>query len=818
MPSTASTARLVTLLAAFALALPVHRAGAEEGRDRVDLPAQPLDASLSALAAQSRLELLYDPALTAGKAAPAVSGELTTAEALGRLLAGTGLEAKFTAPGKATLVVAPPPPPKAGAALAPQRAELEEVGVTAEGEHGYAATAASAGTKTATPLMSTPVAVEVLPQQLLREQGLTSSGLTSALATLGVQTLGMGEQGEVLIFRGFSSWTTLWNGFRIEDISTNVGPINGGVWMETVDRLEVLKGPASILYGRAEPGGAVNVLTRKPQAEFQAALNAGVGSWSDRWVGADVTGPIDEGKTLLYRVNLAMEDSGSWYRWGPDYRSRGVAPALAWRITPQTTLSVEGQYRSLEGRSGQAYIPIDPATGRPLPVAPRDTLLPGGDSRFDQRRTLVSLDHRFDASWSASWRYLHNDARNPRSGFVFVLGSSFPVVDGSLETGLMVGFNQARQRTDATILDVTGHVTAFGARHTLLLGADYYDRSTEQVSGWDFSQTTDYFNPTPPAPVAGTDTWDIAGREYALYLQDQVELPGRWHLLLGLRYQGLDEHSVSDAPSLGIPAQDVRYRKDVLLPRLGLLWQPRPWLSTYYGYAENMGANTGLDFTGKPLKPEWARQHELGVKGEWWDGRLNALVALFQLTKTDLASDDPAHPGFNIGVGEVRSTGLELNVQGALTDRWNLLANYSHARPHVVKGTTAATIYSGPTIVAGQDLPYVSNHTFSAWTSYRLPGKVLAGWTVGGGFNWASAANPQDGATVKPKASQVASAFVAHERRLAGHKFVLQLNASNLFDERYLQFQGDDVAFGGNTLGGNWGTPRQFRLSLRAEY
>ena len=679
---------------------------------------------------------------------------------------------------------------------------------------GYAVPNATTGTKTDSPVLQTPMTVEVLPHQILTDLGIASSGLTDAMAYVGVQTPGWGALGDATIFRGFTSWTTLWNGFRIEDISTNVGPVNGGVWMDNVASLEVLKGPSSILYGRAEPGGAVNVLTKKPQAEFHGEANAGIGSWSDRWLGLDVTGPLDDEKTLRYRLNIADEDSNSWFRFGPEYHSLGVAPALEWRISPQTTLSIEGQYRRLRGYSGEPYMPVDPDTNQPVPLAPSNTLLPGNYSRFDQSRSYIGIDHQFNADWSVAWRYMRNDASNPYSGFVYVTAFAFPVQSGSLTADLMVGFNQSRQTTDATTLDLTGRVTALGIKHTILLGADYYNTRTRQISGWDFSQSTDYFNPSAPTQANGTDYWNLTDRDAAVYLQDQIELPHDWHVLAGARYQHLQEHSISDSPSLGFPLQDIPYEKNVVLPRVGLLWQAQRWLSAYYSYAENSGASNGLDYTGKPIKPEWSKQHEVGAKGEWLSGRLNATLAVFELTKFDIASADLTHPGFNIGVGQVRSRGYEINLQGALTDRWNILLNHSSARPLVIVGASNASAEQAETITAGQLLPYVSNHTFSVWTSYRPPWTALSGWTVGGGGNWVSAANPYPGSVVNPKSYQTTAAFMAYEATRRQHKTTFQLNVNNLFNEHYLLYQGDS----GGVLGGNWGTPRQFKLSVRTEF
>lgn len=690
-----------------------------------------------------------------------------------------------------------------------------EVRARSEIETGYAVQRMSTATKTDTPLLQTPMTVEVIPQQVLKEQGQTSGGLPSALTYLGVQNLGMKDQGDYLIFRGFSSPTTLWNGFRIEDATPGLTYANGGVWMNNVERLEVLKGPASILYGRTEPGGVVNVLTKKPQENFQGEFNAGVGSWSNYWLGADLTGALNEGKTLLYRLNIAAEDSDSWYRYGPRSHSEGIAPALEWRVSPQTKLSFEGQYRRFEGGvNAQQYMPIDPATNQAITVNRKYTLLPGNISEFRQNRTYVALDHKFDEDWSLSWKVMHNDAQNPHyRNNLAAGGSSFPLGPG--QTLLYVFEGQNRLKTDATMLDVTGRFTTLDVKHTVLLGADHYYKRLTQLSGADFGQATDYLNPDLPAPVALTDTWSLRSREYSWYIQDQMALPGNWHLLLGGRQQSIHERNASDMPSMFSAPQDVTYRKTVFLPRFGLLWQPIPWLSTYYSYAENMGSSNGLEASGAPIKPEWSKQHEVGVKTEWLSRRLLANFAVFNLTKFNVASADLANPGFNIGVGEVRSTGYELNVQGVLTSTWNLLANYSHVRPHVITGASGAAALQPQTIVAGQDLPFVSNDTFALWTSYRLPGDALAGWTIGGGGNWASAPNSVDGATIRPKSYTVASAFASYETRLLGKMATLQLNVNNLFDKKYLLYQSDDVSVGGNTLAGSWGTPRQFRLNLR---
>lgn len=712
--------------------------------------------------------------------------------------------------------------------------QLETVIVTGKRDDYVPPASSSTATKTDTPLMETPVKVEVVTEQILQDQGVTSRGLADALTVFGIQNLGQGDLGEVMFYRGFSTNTTLWNGFRVEDIGTNTGPINGGVWMENVERIEIMRGPSSILYGRAEPGGAANVITKSPEGRSAAALEVGAGSFDDRWVSADLTGPINQDETLRYRVNLGFEGSDSWYRYGPDYESLGVGPALRWDVTPRTTLSVEAQFRKMDGSSTQPYIPVDTATQKLLPIDPSRTLMPGAQSEFHQSRAYASLEHRFDDDWEVAWRYLHNDARNPLTVYPWIVGMEYPGALSTLATatrGLVA--NRGDQQVDATMLDLTGHVATGAVRHTLLAGADYYATFTYQNQNFDcWCVQFDYLDP-PPVPKEDIPgdyyDWNVTQHEISLYLQDQIALPFHWHLLAGGRYQRLKERSLFSTPPGTADEEafreDIPYERNVFVPRAGLLWQPLDWLSVYYSYAENAGASQGLAYPGRPIEPERARQHEVGGKTVWLDGRLDAALALFDLTKTNIVAGDPAHPGFNQAVGEVQSRGVELHVQGSPTERWNVLASWNYARPLVSKGTDAAccaTSLQPLDIVEGTLLPYFSDHAVTLLTSYRLPFAALPGWKIGGSYRWFSAANMDSNSAVETHPYDVASLFSSYETRTPRYTAIAQINVDNLFDEDYLTYQGDvgaveelaDVNF----VGGNWGTPRQVRMSLRIEF
>ena len=697
--------------------------------------------------------------------------------------------------------------------------------VNVEGTNeSYTLPKAATATKTDTPLMETPFTVQVIPQRVLKDLDIGSSGMADALAYQGVQSLGKAPATEDQIYRGFQTSSTLWNGIRIEELGFADAYGNGGVWMDDVERLEVLKGPSSILYGRAQPGGAVNILTRKPQADFHGEVRTGIGSWSNPWVGLDLTGPLNKGKTLNSRLNASWERSDSYYHYGPEYRSSGIAPALSWRVTRATTIGIEGQFRNLQGINSElGAIPIDPATGRPLNVDPyKYSIAPGTLTKYRQSRTMLTLDHRFHDQWSLSWKYLHDAPENLANQDAFYNNPQFPIQpDGSLVVSRWPFYNWAQTRLDATTLDLTGHLKAFGIRHTLLFGAEYYKYRNHGRGKSDFSgdpaYNTDYLNPSPLPTLDAipADTLTTRRRQPAVYLQDQMSLPANVHLLLGVRWQRLDEASSYNAVDF---TSSSDYRKGEIQPRFGVLWRPQAWVSTYYNYSKSMGASTGLAYPGTPLPPQAARQHELGVKTEWLHDRLIATAAVFDITKFNLPSADVDHPGFNIAFGEVTSKGYEFGLQGELTANWSVLFNHTYARPKVTKAASGASgAPDSSTPPEGSLLPFISNRVFSLLSSHRLPWEWAHGWTIGGSVQWASDANPYYYSTLPTgpyTGYTLVSTFVSYRTKVAGLDTTLQLNVNNLFDERYQRYFLD---YGG-MANGDYGAPRQVRLSLRVGF
>ena len=473
-----------------------------------------------------------------------------------------------------------------------------------------------------------------------------------------------------------------------------------------------------------------------------------------------------------------------------------------------------------------------PGTHTLLGVDPDQTLLPGAKSEFKQRRMMLGVDHQINDDWKLAWKYMYNDANMPLNLWSLVVGMYDPVNPGDplLYDGWLTG-SIGRQRTHATLLELTGKVETGALQHTLLFGIDHYKTRTQEdgIDKCYACPPEDYFNPPALGPLS--DYIDISDylltqRETSIYFQDQIAFRDRFHVLLGGRYQRLKEHSFyqDDFGSL----ENIPYKKNNFLPRAAVLWQPIPTMSLYYSYTENSGVSQGLDANNDPIKPELSVQHEVGAKFDLLEGRLIASAAVFDLTKDNVASTDSLS-GQVAAIGRVNSKGLELSAQGALTDRWNILTTYNYARPVIKVGTEnpPASAAGASALTAGNKLPYFSQHAFSVLTRYWLP---VEGWTVGGSYNWFSAPIMDESSSVKSEAYQTVSAFVSYQTRLGGYQTTFQLNVDNLFDEEYLLYQGDfgvpyaadpTLGFGytgANYVGGNWGAPRQVRLGLRMAF
>lgn len=829
-------------------------AGDDTQKQQYNIPAQPLADALRTFSDKSGLQLLYDANLAAGKRSAALRGAYPPQEALGRLLAQSGLEYRIKGSNMATLVkpnatdnhlipVADTPEPQSDGNDIGEGQVMPKVTVEADADNpyddptwqtdpynrDYVLPKATAGTKTNTPIMETPLNVQSVTKQVLKDQQVTR--LNQALKNVSGVTAGSksgANNNNNITLRGFRSDTYFRNGFRLQQGSASREVAN-------VEAIEVLKGPAAVLYGLVEPGGMVNVVTKQPLKTSYYALNQQFGSYDFYRTTADLGGPLSKDDSLLYRLNVSYENSGS-FREFVSNDNVFLAPVVKWNISPKTQVTLEMEYQHLDQvnddgfvpvRNLQPYVPISTNYSEPLPRT-QDTYYMG-----------LNWSHQFNDDWSLKHQFSVNKVE------FYAPQSVFPYAVVGNEVRRWHSFNN-RNDTDtySTNLDLTGHFDAFGLKNTMLLGGDFYrtdimsplgsgdsfftDPETGEIISPGYS-SINLFHPVHPGrnfpppinPVSLLSSSANTTDQYGLYLQDQIELPYKVHVTGGFRYQYIHNRSASTGQ---FPSNNS-YTQDAVTPRVGLLWQPQDWLSIYGNYAESFGANSGrLWPTRNSVPPTSAEQYEIGFKTEFFGGRLRATAAYYDLTKTDVVTGDP-DPEHNCGqgpgdcslvIGAIRSHGPEIDIQGEILPGWNMIATYAYTDTRVTKTNQNDDPIDG--LKAGDRMWGVPHNTASFWTTYQAQEGLLKGFQIGGGVNL------QDSQTLFSQIDRkLQLAGFATVDLMAGYSFEVgktkvnaQFNISNLLDKQY--FTGAYVQDPPTSAGFSIGTPRTFMGSINVEY
>lgn len=702
---------------------------------------------------------------------------------------------------------------------ADEPAKLPDVNVTATSApqtEGYAEGVSSTGTKTDAPAMETPVSVQVVSHQVIEDQ--KAESLDQAVNNVsGVNAwTGLGMQ-ENYTIRGFYTTTTLRDGFKLSEYSTTGGSTIGSVNMADVESVEVLKGPAAILYGKVEPGGIVNVIRKQPLDHDYGSVEQLFGSYGHSKTSLDLTGPVNEDKTVLYRFNASYDQANSWVENSYN-RNKFIAPIIEWRVSPQTTLTLEGEYGHNEFVWPLSAVPIDPTTNKLVTSLPNNVNLGGNDpSIYDTSLTDFKYKHEFNDDWSIKQEFIHQrTVGSPVSnyypyGFDPATGNSgMYQVNGVWYDVRTLYWGGSTAETNATILDVTGNFDTAGIKHKLLFGGDFYHSQFDFIGGGNLNvvDITPVANPTNPYIPVDPTTIPLFSSNFGLmtnwglYVQDQAKLPGNVNLLVGLRDQFYKTEGPPDATD------------HHLTPRIGAVWQAQHWLSLYGSYTENFGNNNGWNWQGNPLPPEDARQKEVGAKTEFYDGKLISSLAVYDITKFNIAIPDYAHPNgqggfFNQTGGEIKSHGVEFDIQGQIQPGWDAIASFTYS--------SAIDQNSIPNsgIIAGNYQADAPVHMANFWSSYKFLQESLLGWKVGGGAKWKDKTYDVSNQYTEPD-SVVWDAMASYEFKLSNKKSTLQFNFKNIFDKVY--FNGIYPVPSNNYAQVTYGDRRSESVSLKVEF
>lgn len=792
------------VLAGLAVAPAVH---AQVEPPSVNIAAQPLGAALDALAAQAKIKLLYSPDAVKGKTAPALTGRHAPEAALSRLLAGSGLIYMLS---DGAYAIKPAPVVESVTRLAP-------IEVKAESDRGYTVKRAASATKVDTPLMETPVSVQTVTSEVIsdRRHARLQEVLENVSGVLPVTTLGMDSR---FMVRGFRQDRIYRDGLQSNGINAAF-PTEYDI--ATVENIEVIKGPASVLYGRIEPGGLINVTTKKPQDTAQHSLDVSVGSFGFRRIEADSTGRLSDDGQFLYRMVAAVQQSDTFKDFGKDDRII-IAPSLTWRPSTATDFRVSMEYfqRDFQAEYGTPVI-----GDRPVNLPRERSFLDPSDPEDRTTRFQVGTDlnHRMNDNWTLRHRFLFG---NLKSDTTFI--NPAPAFGNALQAdGRTLNRNIFGQTSDSenysTNLDLVGNLDLGATQHRVVLGVDYLQGRTHYPVFGDWMNPNpalaiDIYNPTygidPALFGAARNSYVFPANSHSVfkdsvfgvYLQDQVKVGENWHLLVGGRYDwarsGRGPGATEAAAEAAVPVR----KDDAFSPRLAALYQFRPELSGYVSWSRSFGANNGINATGGTFDPQQGEQYELGLKTELFGRRLLGNVALYQLTKSNLLTADlsTADPNDSIAIGEQRARGVEIDISGRVTDYFSVIGSYTYTEAEVTKDNRG---------LQGHLINNVPKHALSLWGRYDLP----SGLSFGLG-----------GVAVDDRPGDIANTFVlpgytrldamaSYRFKLAGQALTAQLNVRNLLDKHY--YESCDPSLNvAPRLGVAAGAPRTVTATVKMEF
>ncbi len=608
---------------------------------------------------------------------------------------------------------------------------LKEVIIHADKDEGYSPAASSTATKGSAPLRDIPQAVNVVPQQLLRDQSARS--MEDALRNVPGVAFSHGDgQRDQVVIRGFSAISDQFiDGVRDDALYFRD--------LSNIERIEVLKGPAAVLYGRGSSGGLINRVTKKPSfGETSGEVTLSLGSHSHKRVEADVSAPV--GEAMAFRLNAAAEDSGS-YRDQQFIKRHSFAPSLAWKLGAQTDLLL--QYTNARDQRITDF-GIPALSGRPVNV-PVSTYYGSGNAARDDTTTsqvealTATFNHRFSDALSL---------RNITRYYTYELDRFNTLTSGTTDpVALTVG------RTRSFILrDESGwfnqtdlnYKTAWGGlKHEWLFGMELgsQNRRAETVSAGVVDRVS-IFNPgrvvPPPIPAsafAAASAIPSHTRQdtQALYVQDRITLASQWKALLGARY---DVFKQSTSFERTLPAL-ARSDRD-FSPRAGLVWQPSDSQSYYVSYSRSFQPSAeqfALAANNVANEPEITRNREIGTKLDFLDGALSVTAALFNLERSNIKNTDPNNPRVQINVGKQRTNGLELTANGRLPGRWDISSGYAYLAGRMVESVARITSQQLPVVTVptlGKEPALTPRHSGFVWAMKDLGN----GFSLGGGLNY----------------------------------------------------------------------------------
>ena len=807
-------AALVGAVIASAVVVPQLAHAAPEGSGQTqqwNIAAGPLAPALDQLARQGHLNLSFDASNLQGKHTSGVRGNYDSSQALSLVLQGTGVQIQQQGASSYLLLA----PIDAGSAmqLAPTSIGAERLGETTENTGSYTTGAVTIG-KMPQSLRQTPQSVTVITRQRLDDQNITN------LTTLLEQTPGV-----VVDFTDSERVNYISRGYTIDAIqydgATVVQGSGGGSFIQSdaaiIDRAEILRGATGMLRGAGNPSGTVNLVRKRPTREFQGEGSVTLGSWNAQRYVADLSGPLTETGNVRGRV-IAVHDDKDHFQDARMERKETFYGVLAFDLDEQTTLTTGLEYASLDATGAWGNLPAN-YDGSPLPLG-RSTYLGADWNHWDRSnlQSFAELEHFFDNDWrlklmATQTHFQLDDHGFKQTYFTRASGTANPTNNPYLMNYQVTEGDGGESKQNNLSATLNGPFQLFGRTHELMVGVERI-RNDSYASATNFTTSGVFdireWDPkySLPEPDINITAHPVRTRttQQAAYATWRISLAEPLTAIIGARANWYDYEQENNTRSNGKFSVDNK-----IVPYAALIYDLNDNFSTYASYTEIFNPQTATDISGGVLDPVTGEAYEMGIKGEFYEGRLNTSFAIFRINQVgnpldDLSGPFPCPPNYASGYckvagGKNRSDGFELEVSGEVLPGWQVSGGYTYNTTEYLKDTVSNT---GNAIRTTDP-----KRMLKLFTSYRLPSELSA-WTVGGGVQAQSDIYARSG---NAEASQ--SGYAVYNA-LLGYRFnehySLQFNANNVFDKKYYR-QARPTA-----TGYYFGDPRNFNVTLRGTF
>ena len=672
--------------------------------------------------------------------------------------------------------------PAVWAESTPLQLDATNIDDSTERDHGpvqgYLATRSASATRTDSAVHDTPQSISIVTRDALEDTGATR--LTDALDYAGGVGRGNNFGGQGLTgytVRGFTSGEFYRNGFPVNRGYPNAPDAYN------IERVEVLRGPASTLYGRSDPGGTFNVVSKQPQTESQLVVGSQLDDQGMQRGTLDATGALDEEQRLTYRLNLVGE-GGDSFRDNVESERYGVTPTLSWQATDATRIILEADIlrnnhpldRGLTRYANQAA------------TASRDTNVwgEGSDNMLhnDNEMVQVRFEHLLNNDWmlAGGVQYLNG-----------TLQGNAVEANGLAADGRTLGRNFSWRKLEwddrDAQLNLTGNFSALGLEHTLITGIEYEDydykslirRSSGSASAYPVDLYDPQFDQARPAltriPTDNYETLDTM----AAFIQDQVQLTERLQALIGVRFEHFD-HEYRDYVS----GSSWSNEDNATTPRAGLTYRLTDNLNAYVNASRSFKPNSGASRQGGGFDPEEGKAYEMGLKWQSPDQQYSVDAAIYQIVKQNVLTIDPVDVTYQIAAGEVRSRGFDLNITGNLTPEWRVIAGYAYVDAEVSEDNS---------IPEGTHLANIPRNSASLLNVYEFQDGVVRGLGLGAGIKYVDDRAGKTDATSFEMGDYTTVDLLSYYQ--VNEHLRLNLDLKNLFNEDYEESAFQNYAYPG---------------------